>query len=70
MTKKKMTFEEALSGLEKSVEMLKNQDTALEAAIKSFEEGVACYDHCSEILKETKQKIEVYDRKSETTEEF
>lgn len=70
MTKKKLTFEEALTGLEKSVEMLKNQDTPLEAAIKCFEEGISYYEHCSMILEDTKQKIEAYDRNLETVQEF
>jgi exodeoxyribonuclease VII small subunit len=54
------SFEEALAGLERSVEALKGEGTTLESVVKSFEEGMAFYDRCDAILKEAKQKIEVY----------
>lgn len=61
--KKKISFEEALSGLEKSADELKKDGTTLEAAIISFEQGINYYNYCSEILNDAKQKIEVYDKK-------
>lgn len=61
--KKIISFEEALSGLEKSSEELKKDGTTLEAAIISFEKGIEYYNYCSDILKDAKQKIEVYDKK-------
>lgn len=60
---KKMSFEEALAGLERSAEILKKDGTTLEEAMENFEKGVAYYRYCSEILSEAKQKIEFYDRK-------
>ena len=60
MTEKKMTFEEALEKLEKSSENLKRENITLEEALKNFEEGIAYYKQCSEILNSAKQKIETY----------
>lgn len=59
---KKLTFEEALQNLEKSSETLKRDDISLEDALKNFEEGIAYYEQCSEILNNAKQKIETYSK--------
>lgn len=61
--KTKMSFEEALSGLEKSAEILKRDGTTLEAAMESFEQGIEYYNYCSEMLNNAKQKIEFYEKK-------
>jgi exodeoxyribonuclease VII small subunit len=57
------SFEEALAGLEQSVEAMKGEGTTLEGVIKSFEEGMAYYNRCEAILNEAKQRIEVCDKK-------
>ncbi|MDR2771446.1 MAG: exodeoxyribonuclease VII small subunit [Clostridiales Family XIII bacterium] len=54
------SFEEALAGLERSVEALKSEGTTLAGVVKSFEEGMAFYERCETVLNEAKQKIEVY----------
>lgn len=61
--KKKMSFEEALTGLEKSAETLKKDGTTLEAAMESFEQGIEYYNYCNKILNEAKQKIEFFEKK-------
>lgn len=61
--KKKMSFEEALAGLERSAEILKQDGTTLEAAMESFEQGIEYYNCCNEILNDAKQKIEFFERK-------
>lgn len=61
--KKKMSFEEALAGLEKSAEILKKDGTTLEAAMESFEQGIEYYNYCSELLNDAKQKIEFFEKK-------
>lgn len=58
--KNKMSFEEALDGLEKSAEMLKKDGTTLEAAMQSYEQGMKYYNYCNEILNNAKQKIEIF----------
>lgn len=60
---KKMSFEEALAGLEKSAEILKKDGTTLEAAMESFEQGIKYYNYCSEMLTTAKQKIEFFEKK-------
>ncbi len=61
--KKKMSFEEALAGLEKSAEILKKDGTTLEAAMESFEQGIEYYNYCNKILNDAKQKIEFFEKK-------
>lgn len=61
--KNKMSFEEALAGLEKSAEILKRDGTTLEAAMESFEQGIEYYNYCSEMLNNAKQKIEFFEKK-------
>ena len=63
--KNKMSFEEALAGLEKSAEILKKDGTTLEAAMQSFEQGMMYYDYCNELLNNAKQKIEFFEKKDE-----
>ncbi|MCB6993739.1 exodeoxyribonuclease VII small subunit [bacterium 210820-DFI.6.37] len=59
---KNITFEEALKKLEASSENLKKENITLEDALKNFEEGIAYYNQCSEILNSAKQKIETYSK--------
>lgn len=61
--KKKMSFEEALAGLEKSAEILKKDGTTLEAAMESFEKGIEYYNYCNKMLNDAKQKIEFFEKK-------
>ena len=55
-----MTFEEALYKLEELSEMIRDEETTLDEAVKCYEEGIRCYQICKEMLNETEQKIEVY----------
>ncbi|MDR1573836.1 MAG: exodeoxyribonuclease VII small subunit [Clostridiales Family XIII bacterium] len=54
------SFEDALAGLERSVEALKGEGTTLEGVVKNFETGMAYYERCEAILREAKQKIAFY----------
>ena len=62
MTEKKMTFEEALSALEKAASALRGDNISLEEAMKIFEDGTVLYNKCRQILDEAKQKIEIYSK--------
>jgi len=42
---------------------IRQEDITLEEAIKCYEEGLRCYEICGDILKNAKQKIEVFDAK-------
>ena len=58
----KISFEEALEGLEKSAEMLKSDGITLEEAMQNFEKGVKYYHYCNDILSHAKQQIEFYEK--------
>lgn len=58
--KEELTFEKALENLENCTASLKNEDSTLESAMKSFEEGIKHYNYCNDILNTAKQKIQVY----------
>ena len=60
MAENKSTFEEMLQKLEKASENLKKDNISLEEALKNYEEGIAYYKECSEILNSAKHKIETY----------
>ena len=58
-----MTFEEAMNKLEEMAGKIRQEDITLEEAIKCYEEGLRCYEICGDILKNAKQKNEVFDAK-------
>lgn len=57
-----MTFEESMKRLEEMSEKIRDEETALDDAIRYYEEGIRCYKTCSEIIDSAKQKIEIYNR--------
>ena len=68
MDENKLSFEEAFAKLDEAVRKLCAQDTSLEDAMKSYEEGLGYYKQCRAILDEAKQKIELF-KKEEQDEE-
>lgn len=62
MAKKDISFEASLAGLEKSVAALKSDNTSLDEALKSFEEGMEFYVKCKNHLKIADEKIKIYDK--------
>lgn len=54
-----VTFEQAMTRLEKIVRDLESGNVSLEESIKLFEEGVKLSGICSSLLKEAKQKVEI-----------
>lgn len=69
-TNDNISFEQALEGLEKSAEALKKEGTTLEEALHNFEDGMKYYQRCSELLKEARQKIQLYDRNKDELRDF
>lgn len=65
-----LTFEQALSGLETAAESLKRNEGTLEDAINQYEKGILFYEQCNVILKEAKQRIEIYDKETQEQKEF
>lgn len=53
-----LSFEDALSKLEKIVQSLENGSLGLEASIKAYEEGVALRQHCESKLKDAQLRVE------------
>ena len=71
MTKEtRLSFEEALGKLESSVEKLRSGECGLEESIKIYQESVKYYELCDSILKDARQKIEVYRPQTGETEAF
>lgn len=58
---KQGNFENALTKLQEMSEKIKSQDTTLEEAITCYQEGMAYYKICSDILEQAKQKIETFE---------
>ena len=57
-----MTFEDAMKKLEEMSEKIRQEDTSLDDAVQYYEEGIACYNECNEILENAKQKIEIFSK--------
>jgi exodeoxyribonuclease VII small subunit len=53
----KLTFEQALADLEKTVRALEDGQTGLEEALAHYEEGVGLLKHCYRLLREAEQRI-------------
>ena len=56
-----MTFEESAKKLAEMSEKIKDEDITLEEAWQCYEEGIKSYEECSKILKDARQKIEIYE---------
>lgn len=59
---KDKSFEESLKVLENMAESIRDENTSLDDAIKCYENGIKAYKDCYEILNNTKQKIEVFQK--------
>lgn len=62
MAVKKHKFEESLEKLEEVAEQIKSGNLTLDESIKAFEQGITYYEVCNDILKQAKQKIEVFEK--------
>ena len=56
-----MTFEESAKKLAEMSEKIKDEDITLEEALQCYEEGIKSYEEFSKILKDARQKIEIYE---------
>jgi len=64
--KKNMKFDTAIKELERIVKELESQDVPLEKALAAFEQGIKLTRHCSRLLEEAEQKVEILTRDVET----
>jgi exodeoxyribonuclease VII small subunit len=58
MTKKKRSFEEALTRLKEIVGSLDDDSLSLEKSIELYEEGITLSKHCTKTLEEAELRIE------------
>lgn len=65
MTKKDLTFEEAIRDFEETINQLNRSDLSIDEAIKIHEDGLKKYKVCEDILNNASQKIEIYKKKQE-----
>jgi exodeoxyribonuclease VII small subunit len=57
MSDEKLTFEQAMTRLEKIVEAIEQGKIGLEDSIKQFEEGMSLIKHCRTVLSDAEMKI-------------
>jgi len=67
---KALTFEEALAKLEETADILRSGDASLEESVEVYNKSLEYYKLCKGILKEAKQKIEVFNPESGEIEEL
>lgn len=67
--KKPDTFEECFEALTNAVSALKNESLTLEESYNSYKTGMEHYEACQGMLREFKQKIEIYDRRLDELKE-
>lgn len=65
-----ITFEAALAKLEAAAEALKKDSTTLDDSLNYFDEGLVQYNLCNEILAKARQKIQLYDEKTDSMKEM
>ncbi len=51
------SFEEALAELEMCVQRLEDGQIPLEEALRCYENGVALFNHCNELLSKARERI-------------
>jgi len=62
-----LSFEQALTRLEVVVEAMENDETALEASIALYKEGVALSKHCNEILSHFETEVTLLQKESDSS---
>lgn len=61
---KEMTFEEAMTELEKTVNELEVEKLTLDESVKKFEKGMELSKHCTELLEKAEKSISILIEKS------
>ena len=59
MSKKDMTFEDAIRELEKIATSLENEKIDLDESLKLYEEGVKLVRYCNKLIESAERKIKV-----------
>lgn len=67
MSKRKLTFEDALKQLESLAEQIERGEIGLEESLEKYEEGMALARQCREILQTAERKIQTLQEKADGT---
>lgn len=67
MSRKKLSFEEALKQLESIAERIERGEIGLEESITEYEKGMDLVNHCREILAKAEQKIQQVQQRADGT---
>jgi exodeoxyribonuclease VII small subunit len=65
MSKKKLSFEEALKQLEQLAQRIERGDIGLEESIAKYEEGMSLVQYCRDILCKAEHKIQQLQQKAD-----
>lgn len=57
MSKKQLSYEEAIESLKSILEKLEGEDSTLEDSMKNFKEGIRLYNYCSSLLSRAEGEI-------------
>lgn len=70
MSKKKLTYEEAMEKLKVILAKLEEDDCTLEDSMSNFKEGMELYNHCNLLLNEAEGEITlILDKEMDSVEE-
>ena len=70
MSKKKLTYEEAMEKLNVILEKLEDTDSTLEESMSNFKEGMELYNYCNSLLNKAEGEITlILEKDTGTTEE-
>ena len=64
------TFEEALAGLEAAVDTLRSEAVSLDDSVREFQNGMAYYERCRDLLGDVKGQVELYAKETDSLEEL
>ena len=67
MSKRKLSFEEALEKLESLAEEIEEGKVGLEASITKYEEGMKLIQQCRQMLSQAEQRIQKLQEQSDGT---
>ena len=70
MTKKAMSFEEAIERLEEINRILESGEADLSESLKLYEEGVTLIRSCSDLLQKAEQSVKMLRMRSDGTAEL
>ncbi len=65
-----LKFEEAFALLKAEADRVSSENVSLEDALEGYKNGKKYYEICKKKLDEVKQTIQIYEKETDTVEEF